>query len=189
MLNHPSELLPLFQRLLPGSFTFEFSKYVYKPQSTIDERELVHISCEQAEAFLPELMQSLNPQQELALHSRIILAQKEYFYFPMLDLLGKFEPWMIPALEGLMREFKIPQFAIYDSGRSGHVYGIHLLNQDQLIKFFSRALLLNLPGKDPMIDTRWIGHRIYAGYGSLRWSCNTKQYLAFPTKVGIFTTK
>jgi hypothetical protein len=45
-------------------------------------------------------------------------------------------------------------------------------------------LLLNKPSGFKLIDERWVGHRIMAGYSALRWSCNTKQYKKMPTQIG-----
>jgi hypothetical protein len=33
-----------------------------------------------------------------------------------------------------------------------------------------RLLLLNLPEKPCLVDTRWVGHRLIGGYAALRWS-------------------
>jgi hypothetical protein len=167
---------------------YEFSKYVYVPQSTKDEREIARIPSANAAAALEPLLAGLNPLQELALHSRISCGGA-YRHVPMLDLAERFSEAHLQALRGLMAEFEVGEFAVYHSGRSAHVYGLALLSDDRLRQFFARALLLNLPGKEPLVDSRWIGHRLYAGYGSLRWSCNTKQYLNWPKTIGVFKAK
>lgn len=186
--NHPVELLDRFSLLAGAPFHYEFSKYVYVPQSTKDEREYARVPSVGAAQAMEPLLASLNPIQELALHSRIEV-NGERLHFPMLDLAERFSEDHLQALRGLMAEFEVGEFAVYHSGRSAHVYGLALLSDERLRQFFARALLLNLPGKDPVVDSRWIGHRLYAGYGSLRWSCNTKQYLAWPKSIGIFKSK
>ncbi|MGZ3695654.1 MAG: primase 1D-like protein [Bdellovibrionota bacterium] len=184
--DHPSSLLPRLSLLGGVAFEFEFSKYVYIPQSTRDDREYIRVKGVEAFAQQASLLGALNPDQELALHSRIFLASGVK-HIPMLDLAGKFSDLHRDSIAALMKEFTIKEFAVFDSGRSAHVYGIGLLSAERQIQFFARALLLNLPGKPDLVDSRWIGHRIYAGYGSLRWSCNTKQYLSTPKAIGLFS--
>lgn len=185
--NHPVELLDQFCQLTGkgARFSFEFSKYVYVPQSTEDDREYLELTPGEVRAQLDELLAGLKPNQELAMHSRIFLGTQAQ-HFPMLDLAAQFSEAHLPPLRTLMLEFGIKEFAAYHSGRSAHIYGLGLLSDEALRKFFARALLLNFPGQEPLVDARWIGHRLYAGYGSLRWSCNTKQYLSWPKTIGIF---
>lgn len=185
--GHPAEILIRVSALVGRPCDFEFSKYVYVPQSTKDERELVRLPADRALAAVPALLESLNERQELALHSRVS-ASGVVLHIPMLDLIGPFCPAMVDPLRSLMGEFSVPEFWVYDTGRSAHVYGLGLLPDERLVKFFARSLLLNLPGREPIVDARWIGHRIYAECGSLRWSCNTKQYLQGPVKSGSFRT-
>ncbi|MGE3262342.1 MAG: hypothetical protein AB7K68_11230 [Bacteriovoracia bacterium] len=183
--DHPAELLERLNRLMKGPFDYEFSKYVYVPQSTKDDREYLRVPSLEAAGKVDSLLGSLKAHQELALHSRLFRGS-EVLHIPMLDLDQAFSDTHLAALNDLMREFGVSEFAVYNSGRSAHVYGLGLLSAERLNQFFARALLLNLPGKKPIVDARWIGHRLYAGYGSLRWSCNTKQYLGAPKAIGIF---
>lgn len=183
--EHPAGLLERVNQLVPGPFDYEFSKYVYVPQSTKDDREYLRVPSPEVVGRVDSLLASLKGKQELALHSRIFRGS-EVLHIPMLDLEEVFSEIHLAALTALMREFGIPAFAAYNSGRSAHVYGLGLLAPERLIQFFARALLLNLPGKKAIVDARWVGHRLYAGYGSLRWSCNTKQYLSAPKAIGIF---
>lgn len=185
--KHPSRLLTHFSALLEPPFRFEFSKYIYKPQSTADEREYFSFTPTEAVDGAASLMNSLRPEQELAFHSRIC-AEGEVFHVPMLDLACNVDDHTAEALLAFMARFNIRSFELYRSGRSGHVYGLELLPDSLLTKFFAHALLLNLPGKPPLVDSRWIGHRLYAGYGSLRWSCNTKQYLQYPHRIGRYSS-
>jgi hypothetical protein len=184
--EHPVGLIERINRLQPEPFEYEFSKYIYVPQSTKDDREYLRLPSAQALNKYEELLLGLKEKQELALHSRIFNGS-ECLHFPMLDLAEEFSDLHVKAISSLMCEFNIPQFAAYHSGRSAHIYGLGLLTGEKMIQFLARALLLNLPGKETIVDSRWIGHRIYAGYGSLRWSCNTKQYLSAPKAIGLFS--
>lgn len=44
-------------------------------------------------------------------------------------------------------------------------------------------LLINPRNGAEVVDTRWVGHRLIGGFGSLRWSNNSGQYLGLPTRV------
>lgn len=184
--SHPSGLLERISKLVGEPFEFEFSKYVYVPQSTRDDREYIRAQATEAAALYERVHASLGAAQEVALHSRIFKGSEE-LHIPMLDLAEEFSDNHLRAIRALMAEFGVKEFAVYHSGRSAHVYGLGLLSPPELMKFFGHALLLNLPGAAPLVDSRWIGHRVYAGYGSLRWSCNTKQYLSPPKAIGLFS--
>jgi len=71
----------------------------------------------------------------------------------------------------------------FNSGRSLHGYGLRLLTYVEWVSFMGTLLLLNLPNRNQIVDPRWVGHRLRAGYGALRWSFNTSHYLGFPRMV------
>jgi hypothetical protein len=187
MEKHPAALLELIAKQTGIPFAFEFSKYFYKPQSTEDEREYFSFPAADAYQLALEQMQKLAAPFDLALHSRLDLKHRGIHHIPMLDLACEMSDEIVPALTTFLREFGVKEFAVYSSGRSGHVYGLNLIPDTALTKYFARALLLNLPGKSPIVDSRWIGHRLYAGYGSLRWTCNSPQYLQLPTEYGRYS--
>jgi hypothetical protein len=49
----------------------------------------------------------------------------------------------------------------------------------------SRLLLLNPASPNEVIDSRWIAHRMLAGYGALRWTAHERRYLAEPRIVKV----
>ncbi|MGC1520222.1 MAG: hypothetical protein WA803_01670, partial [Steroidobacteraceae bacterium] len=71
-------------------------------------------------------------------------------------------------------------FLYFDSGRSFHAYGLQLISPGEWREFMAKLLLLNLPEGEHLIDARWVGHRLVAGYGALRWSANSDFYLQVP---------
>ena len=142
----------------------------------------MRFSLREAQEQVESTILNLRPNQELALHSRVIKG-KEEFHIPMLDLINEFESSIVERVNILFKEFNIPGFAVYATGRSAHIYGLGLIHSDELVKFFGRALLLNLPDQNAIVDSRWIGHRLYAGFGSLRWSKNTPQYFQYPKEI------
>jgi hypothetical protein len=185
--GHPIGLLDHFGQKWPNSLVYEFSKYVYIPQSVNDDREYHLVEGAGAQPKVMRLMKELNPKQELAIHSKVSVNGEEK-HIPMLDLLSEFQPGMIASISSLMKSMGIKEFEVYLSGRSAHVYGLTLISSSGLMRFFASALLLNLPDQNPIVDSRWIGHRMLAGYGSLRWSFNTKQYLGYPKLLDRFTS-
>src|SRR4051794_31048566 len=108
--EHPVGLLERINRLQPEPFEYEFSRYIYIPQSTKDDREYLRLPSAEALSKYEELIQGLKGNQELALHSRIF-TRGESLHFPMLDLSEEFSDLHVKAISSLMGEFNIPQFA------------------------------------------------------------------------------
>lgn len=182
--EHPIELLHFYLSAF-GPFELEFSKYIYRPRSTVDDREYFRAFGADAFRQYQELETGLQPSQDLALHSTFTFAEGKR-HIPMMDLMGKFEESWAQPIGRVMALFGVGEFAVYGTGRSAHVYGLGLISPEQVVPFFARSLLLNLPDQPPIVDSRWIGHRLLAGYGSLRWSCNGEQYLQKPELIGTF---
>lgn len=183
--GHPIELLDHYLGSF-GPLELEFSKYIYRPRSTVDDREYFRSAASDAARKYRELEAGLQPGQDLALHSTFTFAAGDKRHIPMMDLMGKFEQAWIEPIGRMLSLFGVEEFAVYGTGRSAHVYGLGLLSPEQVLPFFARSLLLNLPDQAPIVDTRWIGHRLMAGYGSLRWSCNGEQYLQQPELIGTY---
>lgn len=189
LLRHPiywitkvvkNSLPPLYQ-----SVDLCFSYYRYTPRSYLDDRVEFTVPIEKVnEAYLLNLLNQLDADQELAFHSKVILGGSKVMHLPMVDLgLKKFDKSAISVLNKF-QNYNENVFALFDSGRSFHLYGSHLLEERQWSNFMGELLLLNEPSGQKLIDTRWVGHRLISGYSSLRLSCNTSHYKSFPTFVG-----
>lgn len=183
---HPREVLAYFLERFGPECTLEFSKYIYRPRSTVDDREYFTVGITEAAAAQEALAGSLNPEQDLALHSTLKQKNGETLHIPMLDLHGQFDSASVAPIADLMKVFGVESFAVFGSGRSAHVYGLGSLARDQIVPFLGRSLLLNLPDQPALVDSRWVGHRLIAGYGSLRWTCNSKQYLRLPELIEVY---
>ena len=83
----------------------------------------------------------------------------------------------------LVEKFIGARLRLYRSGRSFHGYATVLLSRRKWREFMGRLLLLNMPNSDAIVDSRWIGHRIMAGYASLRWTANSDHYSQIPSVV------
>lgn len=177
--SHPAHYLaPLLTD--PGN-RFTLSRYQYQPDTLADTREQVSFAGgPDALARLAALLDSLPAGFELALSSQVEVAN-QVWHLPLIDF--ALPAWTHEASERLAR-YLPPEvaatFALYASGRSFHGYALYLLTQEEWQRMMACLLLVNPPAGPAIVDTRWIGHRLLAGYGALRWSCQTAQYLQHP---------
>jgi hypothetical protein len=168
----------------PEVHTFEFSRYVYRPQTIADERNVFFLPAPRLAEGFQEAFSALRPEEEIAINSRVYLRNGEMRHIPMLDLIGDFNPVNVPLVRACLADYSIPRFRLYSSGRSFHLYGVGCLAPERYEKFLGRALLMNLPGKADIVDQRWIGHRILGGFATLRWTNRSGYYLACPKFAG-----
>lgn len=134
-----------------------------------------------------DILMDLGEGEELAINSPLIDFGRE-FHLPLIDFGGKENSLLEHSFKDFANYWKM-EFQIYSSGRSYHAYGNRLISGQEWIKFMASLLLLNLPGGAKIIDDRWVGHRILAGYSSLRWSKNSNHYKRFPTHIGSLNSK
>jgi hypothetical protein len=180
--EHPIlHVLSVLERF--GADTFQVSVYNYEPLTVLDVRETYDIPVKELSChWLEERITGLNDGEEIAFHS-CFWRKKSKYHIPMIDLdcdpahleIAKAELRKVLPLEiysGLM---------FYNSGRSLHAYGSRGITHAKWVEFMGRLLLANLPKKPPVVDARWIGHRLIGGYASLRWSSNTAHYIKMPT--------
>lgn len=128
---------------------------------------------------LEELCNSTPDGMELALNSRVLLADKTVMHIPMIDLATKAAGIISRVLDVLPTNLS-GAMIWFESGRSYHGYGTVLISHDDWVKLMGRFLLVNQPQVPPVVDPRWIGHRLISGYASLRWTKNTGHYLQKP---------
>ncbi len=180
---HPISLLEPLRKLDPSaaSMHFEFSRYVYRPQEINDDRQYFIIPAAEARQWFFNALPGLKPDEDIAFHSRLLLG-RESRHIPMIDFKGRPAPTKLALVAKALSSVGIDRFVTYDSGRSLHLYGIALLTHEEWVRFLGRILLLNLPDDEEVVDVRWVGHRIMAGYGTLRWTKNNPHYLSLPTQ-------
>lgn len=183
--NHPFSILERISEKVPEDSRFEFSIYEYEPQSILDNRTTFHFLANQINHhLLRRMIDNLGPEEELAIHSKVTI-DKKVFHIPMIDFSCKIENLIEnkKLVKSIIPKNIHTDIAIYDSGNSLHGYGMQLIKNRDWLNYLGRLLLLNLPNRSALIDTRWIGHRLMAGYCSLRLSNNTKHYLKEPVFV------
>lgn len=181
--EHPLDFLLQLPKIFKGSeFDFELSSYSYKPQSADDSRKVYRVDAEKLIEEFESIRLTLPGETEIAVHSRVFIDEKIY-HFPMADLIGKLNQSNIQNVVECFKYFQSKSIMLYDSGRSEHIYGLSLIDHHNWLAFMGRLLLLNLPGQNPIIDSRWVGHRLIGGYGSLRLTNFSKQYYKIPTLI------
>ena len=180
MKNHPSLIIQEIINRYGAELSFEFSHYIYIPRTIEDQRSTFTISArELTPKKLEELCSSTPEGKELALNSRVQLADKIIMHIPMIDLATRATGIISRVLEVLPSNLS-GAMIWFESGRSYHGYGTVLISQDEWVKLMGRFLLVNQPQVPPVVDPRWIGHRLISGYASLRWTKNTGHYLQKP---------
>ena len=163
-----------------------FSYYSYTPQTVEDSRSSFTMPVEQfldvTEVY--RAMEGAGKGQELAVHSDLSMRDGRRLHLVMVDMSTSARAHL-EKLRGFLGDNFFQRIAWYASGRSFHGYGESLLAQDEWVQFMGLLLLANQPRLEPTVDPRWIGHRLLAGYASLRWTCNTSHYLTLPRSIEV----
>jgi hypothetical protein len=132
------------------------------------------------------LCNQLAPDKCLAIRSRVTSSTNEARYIPMLDFVSKKNEQNGRLLEVLLLQINkavgIKAGFLLETANSYHYYGRTILDTDRWTKFIGLSLLLHPPahylefailrGASSLIDTRFLGHSLLAGQGSLRISAD-----------------
>jgi hypothetical protein len=180
--NHPYWYVRHFVENTPTVSTLWLSYYFYVPQSISDTRDIFQVSREEflSPFFISEVIRSTPTNRELALHSRVATYFDHDLHIPMVDMATGARA-QLSKLQSVIEQAGFKEFSWFTSGRSFHGYGAELLTHEYWIKLMGALLLSNQIGMPPIVDPRWIGHRLMAGYSALRWTNNTSHYLDTPT--------
>jgi len=176
---HPISLVPLWEQALGEGWNATFSRYLYVPHSIEDKRTSFQIPlAEVTPTWLERQIDALPPAFELAMHSRLTRGHV-FRHIPMIDFAAESQNGN-GVLEWAATHLGI-SLHVFFSGRSFHAYGVEPVSHARWVRFMGLLLLGNMPGKPAIVDTRWIGHRLLAGYSALRWSKNSAHYVGMPT--------
>lgn len=177
----PVNPIDYFEELLSAlaiEGTCSLGVYRYHPQSVSEERTDHEASTVALRDQFTGLLAATDGRTEIAINSRILVApDNREVHVPLVDFT---EPERVPvqvAAEALVTEYRTQSAALFSSGRSFHLYLGAPLSKAEWVRFMGRILLLNLPGRPQLVDARWVGHRLLAGYSSLRWSARTPPYI------------
>lgn len=182
--THPFHFIKNLASSLSYDAEFEFSIYEYEPQSILDHREIIRITADRlSENIIGRVISALPKNNELAIHSSVRI-NKKLFHIPMIDFVTSEHEILekINTIRQILPRDVFNELSFFNSGRSCHAYSLKLIKHSDWVSFMGRLLLISKPNETQIIDTRWIGHRLLAGYSSLRWSNNSSHYLAIPTK-------
>lgn len=182
--THPFHFIKNLASSLSYDAEFEFSIYEYEPQSILDHREIIRITADRlSENIIDRVISALPKNNELAIHSSVRI-NKKLFHIPMIDFVTSENEILekINTIRQILPRDVFNELSFFNSGRSCHAYSLKLIKHSDWVSFMGRLLLISKPNETQIIDTRWIGHRLLAGYSSLRWSNNSYHYLALPTK-------
>lgn len=177
---HPIKIIADIIKNYGDKFDLEFSYYVYKKNTIEDERRSFRISASNASNDqLISICNEAPPGTNLALHSNVFFYNGFVAHIPMIDMAAR-AVGVIGKVLNVLPVNLTENMQWFSSGRSFHGYGINLLTRDEWIEFMGRLLLANQPQQHPVVDPRWVGHRLIAGYSALRWTKNTEDYIQYP---------
>lgn len=161
------------------------SFYRYRPQSLIDERSSFIFDRETflSAANFAAFLNRCPPGFEAAFHSLVACLDGQPRHLPLVDMSTESASDLV-AVNSFLHDENFYGFSWFESGRSFHGYGGRLITHNEWIQFMGKLLLCNPKDRDPLVDPRWIGHRLIGGYAALRWTHNTDQYLSLPKLFG-----
>lgn len=169
---------------------FEFS--IYKPilyKTNKGQRTIINIcGTKLTSVYLNETSNIIQDTKifkecDLTINSKVILNDK-LFHIPLIDFKGKLTLEKVSILKNVLDKKYSDNLYLFNSGNSLHGYIPILISEEEWIKFMGSLLLLNYKYKEPISDTRWIGHRLISGYSALRWTSNDKKYKHSPIGIG-----
>ncbi len=166
---------------------FSLARYARDPVTRAYRRKVTWVGGTSFAIEAAELLSGLDQGEELSLQSATIVNGR-LMHIPMID----FEhPDLQTCLNRCVKVLGIDELSRYiffRSGRSYHAYQARLISSNCWYAQMGKLLLVNARGGEPVIDARWIGHRLASGAAALRWTCNSGRYLTEPHRVDVCLT-
>ena len=180
-MKHMIQPIDFVERILADQPSVEevfLSVYRSHPHSLIDDRVNYSVPLRKLREKYEALLHKLAKDEEIAFHS-LVKNSGACSHLLLVDFRSPDCSRVEQAAEGLIGEYPVKSAALFESGRSFHLYLDKLMTQDLWVKFMGRLLLLNDRDSPVLTDARWVGHRLIGGYAALRWSANTSRYMEF----------
>lgn len=178
---HPENLIKWVAKNNNKIKTFKFSFYKYQKNTIEDNRVFIELSRDDLlNNRLLELKRSIPKNHEIAFHSTLEMKDGSICHLPLFDMATSSRATLEVLKKFIPTEIFNNSFW-FDSGRSFHGYSIYPISHNDWVKLMGLLLLVNQKDMKPIVDPRWIGHRLIAGYSALRWTRNTEDYLKLPT--------
>jgi hypothetical protein len=183
--SHPIRLVYDLILLRGESLRFSFSRYLYRPNSIFDEREVFQVAGgELSDDWLADQLRQLKPEWELALNSVVTDSRGRRMHIGMIDFMPGADAVVARRLiQRYIGDDASLQTHLFNSGRSLHGYVMRLIKPGDFGEYLGRLLLMNQVGDSPIVDARWVGHRLMGGYCALRWSSNSRRHSDLPARV------
>lgn len=111
------------------------------------------------------------------------------FWYPQMDFMVKqltADSWQ--EMMGNVEPTYCPlALNFYDSGRSYHGHGVHLMDMKEWTCWLGVMLRLNneTMKQEPVVDARWIGKALMDGQSFLRVTANSSHYIKVPTSIDL----
>lgn len=143
------------------------------------EREVPLRRDELTAGRMDALIAGLDPGFVLALNSLVTRANGSVAHIPMIDFRCAPSDEFLTIVRHALGQVGQKRGVLLNSGRSFHFYGLELLDTDDWRGFLGRCLLLA-----PLVDVRYVAHRLIDGYCRLRISASEKKP-TIPVVVGV----
>jgi hypothetical protein len=162
----------------------QLSVYRYHPTSLLDDCDTHNVDVAELRTTYRALAEQITDQEDIAFDSAVTLHGNRDVtrHFALVDFQAADITRVEQVSNLLVAERHPPRAALVQSGRSYHLYLGELLSHNDWVKFMGRILLLNPRDEQPIVDARWVGHRLMAGYSALRWSAKGRPYLPTVTR-------
>lgn len=183
--SHPIRFAETLAKKLGAGYKFSFSNYFYRPSSVFDERFTFWVDTgDVCDDWLSSQIKNLPEGWEMAFNSMVKDERGRSYHIGLIDFAESATLISVQsAVNHLLGDDALRSLSIYDSGRSYHGYIGELMIPKDWRSFLGRLLLMNGTSAAPVVDSRWVGHRLVGGYCALRWSMNTAWYRAMPKRV------
>lgn len=129
-------------------------------------------------AIIQQMIGQLPAGSVLGLYSGCRLQDGSISHIPMMDFRGVPSQRHLGRIKKGLQSIGQTKGAIFESGRSYHFYGYDLLAHEEWLDFMGKCLLLA-----PLIDSRYIAHRLIEGEAALRLSSSDAKP-QIPTVIG-----
>lgn len=206
--SHPLYFLQMVAKECPTLRSFELISYDvndghYGDTATADKETHEVDASAIVEVGSEIIREAAKDNLDVVVSSRVTMKDdNEVYHMPMFDLsvpkilsyqnLHQDEVFLNAFAIATGMEFQ-ENFALFESGRSYHAYGMFrskytLLGEQRWCDFMMQLLTLpglhdSIPAVESVADFRWIGHRMLKGFAALRLSAVDKHYLQEPAMV------
>lgn len=192
LLTYPIELVNEFLSNRKEIREVEFGIYTYIPRGLDNPRRIRKVNANELLCGYEILCREISDTEEIAFHSRVYIGTAETIevqHIPLIDLKGKNTDRIGELTDEVLNEYGWEKAFLFDSGRSYHLYFQALLSHNAWHQFMGRILLFNIEEEPELVDSRWVGYSLRAGYGALRWTKNTPWSLSRPKNSRIYSWK